>query len=136
LLQKVIIPTSVEVIDIPNVGKANIETLRHESGPNLPRLQSECFAGCLLWMIQLRIELEALPCSCFVEAKLVELTFENEPDIVQFSFRQFRIVYFTIVHMEMEVSQSRFSCSSKGAGFDPFQNSVVETVRIYILAFW
>jgi hypothetical protein len=60
----------------------------------------------------------------------------NEPDLIQLSFRQFRIVDFPIVHMDMEISQSRFSCSSTGAGFDPFQNSVVETVRIHLLAFW
>jgi hypothetical protein len=35
------------------------------------------FAGCSLRMIQLRVELEALPCSCFVDAKLVKLTFET-----------------------------------------------------------
>jgi hypothetical protein len=48
----------------------------------------------------------------------------NEPDLVQFSLRQFRIVDFTIVRMDMEISQSRSSCSSKGASFDPFQNSI------------
>jgi hypothetical protein len=48
----------------------------------------------------------------------------NEPDLVQFSFRHFRIV-----HMDIEISQSRFSCFSKGTGFDPFQNSVAEIVE-------
>jgi hypothetical protein len=45
-------------------------------------------------------------------------------------------VDFALVHVDMEISQSRFSCSSKGAGSDPFQNTVAEIVRIRILAFW
>jgi hypothetical protein len=60
----------------------------------------------------------------------------NEPELVQFSFRQFQIVYSTIVRMAMEIHQSRFSRSSKGADFGSFQNSVAEIVRISILAFW
>jgi hypothetical protein len=60
----------------------------------------------------------------------------NEPDLAQFPFRQFRIVYFTILHMDMEIPQSRFSCSSKGIGFGPFQNGVAQIVKLHILAFW
>jgi hypothetical protein len=52
------------------------------------------------------------------------------------SFRQFRIVYFTIIHMDKEISQSRFPYSNKGADFNPFQNGVAERVRIHILTFW
>jgi hypothetical protein len=60
----------------------------------------------------------------------------SEPDLVQFSFRQSRIVYFTNFYPDMEISQSRFSCSNKVAGFDAFQNSVAEIVEIHILATW
>jgi hypothetical protein len=60
----------------------------------------------------------------------------NDPDLFQFSFYQLRNVSFTVVHMDVEISQRRLSSASKGAGFDAFQSSVAEILRIYFVVFW
>jgi hypothetical protein len=47
-----------------------------------------------------------------------------------------RIVQLTVVPLDIKISQSRFSCPGDGIGFDSFQNSVSEIVKIHVRAFW
>jgi hypothetical protein len=47
-----------------------------------------------------------------------------------------RIVEFRLVHLDIEISQSRFSGLSKDIGFDRFENSASEIVIMHVLAFW
>jgi hypothetical protein len=45
-------------------------------------------------------------------------------------------MWFIVVHLDIEISQIPFSGVSNGIGFDPFQNSASEIVRIHVRPSW